>query len=245
MRFLRSTLFSLGMFVSTILYAIPCVVVRILPYRMCFAFVSSWCAFNTNWARITCGIKYQISGLENIPDEPCVIMSNHQSTWETLSFPGIFPTLTWVIKKELLYVPFFGWGIASVAPIALNRKQGKKAIQQLISDGKEKLALGRYILIFPEGTRIPYGEQRPLKVGGFLLAKKANVSILPVAHDSGRLWPRKSFLKKAGTINVRIGKPIATTDKSSEELRDLYADWLQSTRAELKELVAQNSKPMD
>ena len=165
-------------------------------------------------------------------------MSNHQSTWETLAFPGIFPTLTWVIKKELLYVPFFGWGIASVQPIALNRKQGKKAFRQLISDGKKKLALGRFILIFPEGTRIPYGEQRPLKVGGFMLAKQANASILPVAHDSGRLWPRKHFLKTTGTVNVFIGKPIPVADKSAEELRDLYADWLQTSTEELKRLVS-------
>ena len=245
MRFLRSALFILGLFVSTVLYAIPCVLVRVLPYRMCFAFVSSWCAFNVFWVRVTCGIKYQISGLENIPSEPCVIMSNHQSTWETLAFPGIFPTLTWVIKKELLYVPFFGWGIASVQPIALNRKQGKKAFQQLISDGKKKLALGRYILIFPEGTRIPYEEQRPLKVGGFMLAKQANVSILPVAHDSGRLWPRKQFLKKAGTVNVRIGKPVSTENKTSEELRDMYADWLQATRAELKEIATSAGRSTD
>ena len=239
MRILRSTLFMLGFFVSTVLYAIPCVLVRVLPYRYCFAFVSSWCAFNVFWVRITCGIDYKISGLENIPDQACVIMSNHQSTWETLAFPRIFPTLTWVIKKELLYVPFFGWGIASVEPIALNRKQIKKAIQQLINDGKRKLALGRYILIFPEGTRIPYGEQRPLKVGGFLLAQKAGAAILPVAHDSGRLWPRRNFLKTAGTVNVRIGKPIPIDSKSAEELREIYANWLQTTQVELRKLSSQ------
>ncbi len=172
-------------------------------------------------------------------------MSNHQSTWETLAFPGIFPTLAWVIKKELLYIPLFGWGIAAVQPIALNRKQGKKAIQQLIADGKEKLALGRYILIFPEGTRTPYEEQRPLKVGGFLLAKKSKVSILPVAHDAGRLWPRKKFIKRAGTVHVRIGKPIATDQNSAEELRDQYFHWLQTTRNELKELVAQQTTTKD
>ena len=245
MRLLRSILFFLGLFISTVLYAIPCVIVRVLPYKYCFAFVSSWCAFNVFWLRVTCGINYQVSGLENIPENPCVIMSNHQSTWETLTFPGIFPTLTWVIKKELLYIPLFGWGIASVQPIALNRKQGKKAIQQLISDGKEKLAMGRYVLIFPEGTRTPYEDQRPLKVGGFLLAKKSGVPILPVAHDSGRLWPRKKFTKRAGTVNIRIGKPISTDQYSPEKLRDQYSDWLQTTRSELKELVAQKRKSKD
>ena len=238
-------LFIFGFFISTVVYAIPCVIARVLPYKYCFAFVSSWCAFNVFWVRVTCGINYQVTGLENIPAEPCVIMSNHQSTWETLAFPGIFPMLTWVIKKELLYIPLFGWGIASVQPIALNRKQGKKSIQQLIADGKEKLALGRYVLIFPEGTRTPYEDQRSLKVGGFLLAKKAGARILPVAHDSGRLWPRKKFIKQAGTVNVRIGKPISTDQNTSEELRDQYSNWLQTTRKELKEQVAQQNKPKD
>tara|TARA_R110002074_G_scaffold195165_1_gene361340 strand:- start:280 stop:858 length:579 start_codon:yes stop_codon:yes gene_type:complete len=189
------------------------------------------------WARITCGIRYEISGFENIPDKACVIMSNHQSTWETLAYPSIFPTLTWVIKKELLYVPLFGWGIASTQPIALDRKQGKKSFMQLIKDGKHKLSLGRFILIFPEGTRIPYDEVRPLKVGGFVLAKKANTDILPVAHDAGRLWPRQSFLKLPGTIHLHIGKPISTRDKSAEELRAYYEQWLIQARAEIKQKV--------
>lgn len=237
MQILRASFFTLGMTLSTLVYALPCVLVRFLPYRICFAFVSSWCAFNTFWLRVTCGINYKISGQENIPEQPCVIMSNHQSTWETLAFPGIFPTFTWVVKKELLYIPLFGWGMASVAPIALNRKQGKQAMQQLISEGKEKLALGRCILIFPEGTRTSYHEQRSLKVGGFLLAKQTQSFILPVVHDSGRLWPRKHFLKQAGTVHVRIGKLISTENKTAEELRDEYAHWLKTTRAELEQLV--------
>jgi len=235
MRFIRSSIFLLGMIVSTCLWVIPSIVARLFPYRICFAIVSSWCTFNVHWARITCGIHYEISGLENIPDQACVIMSNHQSTWETLAYPSIFPTLTWVIKKELLYVPLFGWGIASTQPIALNRKQGKKSFIQLIKDGKEKLALGRFILIFPEGTRIPYEEERTLKVGGFVLAKKANTDILPVAHDAGRLWPRQAFLKSPGTIQLRIGKPISTKDKTAEQCREHYSQWLSQARAEMKQ----------
>lgn len=239
MRGLQALLFYFGFTVSTILYALPCVLVRLLPYPWCFAFVSSWCTFNVHWLRLTCGIKYEISGLENIPDQPCVIISNHQSTWETLAFPGIFPTITWVIKKELLYVPFFGWGIASVQPIALNRKQGKKSIRQLISDGKKKIGLGRFVLIFPEGTRIPYGETRPLKSGGFLLAKEAGVNILPVAHDAGRLWSRDRFMKKPGTIHVHIGPAISANGRSTDELRNQYVQWLKQKQSEFFQL---NSK---
>ena len=237
MRFLRSVFFILGMFISTLVYALPCVLARFLPYRICFAFVSSWCAFNAFWVKLTCGIKHEIVGRENIPGQACIIMSNHQSTWETLAFPGIFPTLTWVVKKELLSIPLFGWGMASVQPIALNRKLGKQSIQQLIQQGMKKLTLGRYILIFPEGTRTPYEEHRSLKIGGFVLAEKTQTVILPVAHDSGRLWPRKKFLKTSGTVRVRIGKPIAVENKTADQLRKEYAQWLQQTRAELRHIA--------
>ena len=230
---IRSAIFTLVMTLATCLWVIPCIIARLFPYHICFSIVSSWCTFNVLCARVLCGIKYEISGLENIPDQPCVIMSNHQSTWETLAYPSIFPTLTWVIKKELLYVPFFGWGIAATQPIALNRSKGKTALKQLIKDGREKIQRGRYILIFPEGTRIPYGEERPLKAGGFMLAKQAKVNILPVAHDSGRLWPRNGFLKTPGTIHLKVGPVIETTDLSTEELRQHYFKWLKSAREEL------------
>ena len=235
MRLIGSTLFAIGMIVSICLWVIPCVVARIFPYKICFAIVSSWCTFNVFWLRLTCGIRYQVSGIENIPQQACVIMSNHQSTWETLAFPSIFPTLTWVIKKELLFIPLFGWGIASTQPIALDRKKGKRAFQQLIKDGKEKLALGRFILIFPEGTRTSYDEETELKIGGFVLAKKSKSNILPVAHDAGRLWPRRGFLKTSGTIHLHIGEPIPTQDCSTDELREKYASWLRNARVQMKQ----------
>lgn len=235
MIYIRSAIFLLGMTISTCLWVIPSVVARLFPYKVCFAIVSSWCTFNLLLAKYICGVRYEITGIENIPKQACVIMSNHQSTWETLAYPSIFPALTWVIKKELLYVPLFGWGIASTQPIALDRKQGKKSMRQLIDDGIHKLGLGRFILIFPEGTRIPYGEIRPLKVGGFVLAKEANTPILPVAHDAGRLWPRQSFLKHPGIISLHIGQPISTKELSPEQIRQQYANWLQETREKIKQ----------
>ncbi|MEM7304027.1 MAG: lysophospholipid acyltransferase family protein [Pseudomonadota bacterium] len=189
-------------------------------------------------AKYICGIDYKLEGLENIPDKPCIIMSNHQSTWETLAFPSIFPTLAWVIKKELLSIPLFGWGIASTQPIALDRKQGKKSLKQLVKDGREKLNLGRFILIFPEGTRIPYGENRPLKIGGFLLAKQTKAKILPVAHDAGRLWPRNSFVKKPGIIHIKIGLPYSTEELSTEEISEKYSNWLEDTKKEIDSLAS-------
>ena len=232
---IRSSLLLLGMIVATIIYSLPCVLARLLPYRLCFKFISSWCAFNTFWARLTCGVRYEIQGLEKVPEKSCVIMSNHQSTWETLAFPGIFPTLTWVIKKELLALPFFGWGIGGTQPIALDRKAGRRALTELVKDGRKKLALGRFILIFPEGTRRPFKEPGKLLAGGFLLAAKAGVPVLPVAHDAGRLWPSKGFLKQAGTVRVIIGDCISSEGKSAEQLRDEYALWLKQARQTLTE----------
>ncbi|MDB0064082.1 1-acyl-sn-glycerol-3-phosphate acyltransferase [Gammaproteobacteria bacterium] len=240
---IRSSLLLLGMIVATILYSLPCVIARLLPYRLCFRFISSWCAFNTFWARLVCGVRYEIQGLEKIPEQSCVIMSNHQSTWETLAFPGIFPTLTWVIKKELLALPFFGWGIGGTQPIALDRKAGKRALIELVKDGRKKLALGRFVLLFPEGTRMPFEKPGKLKAGGFLLATKAGVPVLPVAHDAGRLWPSKGFLKQAGTVRVIIGDCISSEGKSAEELRDEYAQWLTQARQTLadQQAAAENS----
>ena len=236
MKVIRSALFMVIITCSTVAWVIPSLLARLLPYRICFSIVSGWCLFNTLAAKYICGVNYSIEGMENIPDQPCVIMSNHQSTWETLAYPSIFPTLAWVIKKELLQVPLFGWGIASTQPIALDRKQGKKALKQLIRDGRERLSKGRFIVIFPEGTRIPYGESRPLKVGGFVLAKQTKADILPVAHDAGRLWPRQSFIKQPGTIHVKIGKPYSSADLSTAELADKYSDWLKKSRLELDKL---------
>jgi 1-acyl-sn-glycerol-3-phosphate acyltransferase len=236
MKVIRSSLFLLVMTFSTLVWVIPSLLARLLPYKICFSIVSGWCLFNTLAAKYICGIDYKVEGLDNIPDQPCIIMSNHQSTWETLAYPSIFPTLAWVIKKELLYVPLFGWGIASTQPIALDRKQGKKALKQLIRDGREKLSLGRFILIFPEGTRIPYGESRRLKAGGFVLAKQTRADILPVAHDAGRLWPRQGFLKQPGTIHVKIGKPYSTEGLSTDEICEKYATWLEETKKEIANL---------
>ena len=237
MLYIRSALFSLGMIISTCLWAMPCLLAGFFSYRICCSMVSAWCIFNINWARLCCGIRYEISGLENVPAKACVIISNHQSTWETLMYPCIFPGLTWVIKKELLYIPLFGWGMASTQPIALNRRQGKKAMRRLIKEGVYKLGLGRSILIFPEGTRVPHGEQRALKIGGFVLAKESRADILPVAHDAGRLWPRKSFIKRPGTVHLRIGKVICTQHHCAEQLRAQYAQWLD---ANLRQIAGQS-----
>ena len=157
-------------------------------------------------------------------------MANHQSTWETMALGLIFPPLTWVIKRELFLVPIFGWGLALTHPIALNRGAGRKAVEQLVQQGKEKLRQGRWVLIFPEGTRTPPGTKRNFKIGGAILASESNVPVVPVAHNSGNYWARKQFTKKPGTIQMIIGRKIESQGKTAEQINQEVFDWISAQR---------------
>jgi len=226
MQTFRSLLYLLGMAVLTFIFGFLCLFTILIPYPMRYRFISYWSSCNLWWLRLTCNLKYTITGTENVTDEACIVMSNHQSTWETLAIGPAFPPLTWVIKKELLYIPIFGWGLALTQPIALDRKAGRKAVDQLVDKGVEKIKQGRSILIFPEGTRTPPGTKRKFKVGGFLLAEKAGAPIIPVAHNSGNFWARKQLTKKPGTIQMVIGEAITTKGKTAEQINQEVYDWI-------------------
>jgi len=175
--------------------------------------------------RVFCNIKLEVIGKENIPKDPCVIISNHQSTWETLGFQQVFPHQTWVLKKELLYIPVFGWGLALLKPIVIDRGEKLKALKKVISQGAERLKEGIYVVIFPEGTRQPYGKLGEYQNGGVAIAKKTNSLLLPVYHNAGKVWPKGSFIKHPGTITVVIGKPITTEKKQASKLTKEIRDW--------------------
>ena len=230
----RSLFFLFGMAILTFLFGFTCLLTVVLPYEMRYRYITYWSSCNLWWLRITCGLKYEVIGKENIPDYPCIVMANHQSTWETLALGPIFPPLTWVVKRELFYVPIFGWGLALTQPIALDRKAGKKAVDQLIEQGVKKVKLGRSILTFPEGTRTPPGKKRKFKIGGALLAEKTGVPIIPVAHNSGSFWARKQLTKKSGTIKMVIGKEIITQGKTYEQINKEVNTWINAQRDELE-----------
>jgi len=234
MQSIRSLLFLLGMALLTIIFGFLCLFTVLIPYRIRYRFITWWSSCNLWWLRMTCNLKYTITGKENIPEQACIVMSNHQSTWETLAIGPAFPPLTWVIKKELFYIPVFGWGIALTQPIALDRKAGRKAVDQLIDKGVEKTSQGRSILIFPEGTRTPPGTKRKFKIGGFLLAEKAGVPIIPVAHNSGNYWARKQLTKKPGTIQMVIGEAIATQGKTAEQIKQEVYEWICEKRDDIE-----------
>ena len=175
-----------------------------------------------------CGINYEVSGRENIPDRACIIFSKHQSTWETFALQLVFPTLTFIVKRELLWVPFFGWGLARMKPIAINRNAGRNAIRQVVTQGKQRLKDGICIVIFPEGSRFKPGLKTDYKKGAGVLAAAADVPVIPVAHNAGEFWPKKQFIKRPGKIQLRIGPPLDTQDKSALEIVEAGRQWIES-----------------
>ncbi len=174
------------------------------------------------------GIVHEVRGLENIPREPCVILSKHQSAWETIAYSMIFPPHVYVIKRELLWIPFLGWGLGLMSPIAINRAHRKEAMQRLIELGGKRLAQGFSIMVYPEGTRVAVGRRGVYKLGGAVIAVDNGAKVLPVAHDAGLVWPRNSFRKYPGRVTVVIGRAIDTTGLTPEQVMRRVEDWIES-----------------
>jgi 1-acyl-sn-glycerol-3-phosphate acyltransferase len=229
----RSLLFSVGYVVSTLVFAIPSVLTYPLPFRQRYAFISQWARFNLWWLRVTCRVQYEVQGLEHIPATPCIIFCNHQSAWETLALQKIFPPQVWLMKRELLWIPFFGWGLAMLDPIAIDRRAGTRALRQLIEQGAQRLATGRWVVIFPEGTRVAPGAQRAFQVGGAKLAEHSGAPVIPVAHNAGCFWPRRSFVKMPGVIRVVIGAPITTAGRKASAINADAEAWIGEQKARL------------
>lgn len=230
---LRSSLFSLVMIVFTVIYATLSLCVFFLPANQRYYFITQWSRFIIWWLKICCQIDYQVVGKENIPKRNGIILSNHQSTWETLALQLIFPKQTWLIKRELLWVPFFGWALALLRPIAIDRKAGNKALSQLIEQGKRRLQENYWIVIFPEGTRTSYGKQGRFGRGGAALAEASGYPIALVAHNAGKFWPRRSFIKYPGTIKLIIAPTIDSQGLTAEQIREQAKQWIEQTARQL------------
>jgi 1-acyl-sn-glycerol-3-phosphate acyltransferase len=181
-------------------------------------------------------LTHEIQGLEHIPDGAGIVFSKHQSTWETIALQQIFPLQVWVAKRELMWIPFFGWGLALMKCIAIKRGTGRAAIRQLVTQGKARLEQGIWIVIFPEGTRIPAGQKGQYRIGGAILAEHSGFPIVPVAHNGGEYWPRRSFIKRPGVIQVRIGAPITSNGKSAQQVLEEAADWIEARMDEITTL---------
>lgn len=206
-----------------------------LPINARYAIASSWAKMNIWFLGISCNLTYEIKGKENIPEEASLVLSNHQSTWETLAFQHFLPNQLWVLKRELLRVPIFGWGLALISPIAIDRSAGKKAVDQIVEQGEQKLSQGRWVIVFPEGTRIAPGVDSRYKMGGFIFASRITHPVVPVAHNAGDYWPKHSFIKYPGTITVSIGEAFNASGMEPEEVKQKVEGWI---KQELKEISA-------
>ena len=227
--FVRSSLFALGLVCSTLAFTPVALASVLLPYRLRWRTVTQWSRFNVYWLSVTCGVRCEIEGLEHVPAEPAVVLSRHESAWETLALQRYFAPQVWVLKRELLRIPFFGWGLATMRPIAIDRGAGPDAFEQMLAQGEERLGSGCWVVVFPEGTRTPPGVKRRFKKGGARLAVHAGRPVVPVAHNAGDCWPKNSFFKYPGTIHVVVGAPIETAGRSAAEVNRLAERWIGDT----------------
>jgi len=184
-------------------------------------------------ARAVLGIRYVVEGREHLPAQPAIILAKHQSAWETVAFLCLFPPVSPVIKRELLKIPFFGWGFRLLNPIAIDRSAGREALKQIVAQGKAKLADGFWVLVFPEGTRVAPGEKGKYGIGGGWLAAETGAPVVPVAHNAGELWPKNAFVKRPGTVTVRVGPAIASAGKSAAELTRAVEAWIETEMTRL------------
>lgn len=230
---LRSSLFAAFQILITPVFSIIALLTFPLPALTRYRIITVWTRWVMWAARIICGIRFRVIGRENIPAEPCIILAKHQSAWETMGFQLIFPPQVWVLKRELLRVPFFGWGLAMLSPIAIDRSLRRAALQQLVEQGRQRLAAGFNIVIFPEGTRIAPGQRGQYRAGGAHLAVQTGATVLPVAHNAGLLWGRNAFLKYPGLITVSIGTPIAADGMDAETLIRRVEQWIETEMPQL------------
>ena len=229
----RSIIFYIGLLPLTMLFSFIGIAILPLPRPWRYAVITRWSMLTIAWLKLACGLGWRVRGRENIPASPGVILCKHQSAWETITLQLIFPRQCQVLKKELLHVPFFGWGMASLNPIAIDRKAGAKALRTVLEHGTERIKEGWWVLLFPEGTRIAPGAKGRYTQTGAALALAADTVVIPVAHNAGVFWARNALTKHAGTIDVVIGPPISTTGKSAKAITIEAETWIEQTCATL------------
>ena len=240
-RTLRFLVFNLLSWIATVIWA--GVVLLVWPFgaRYSYAVARSWTVLIAFLARTICGLRYRTVGMENFPDESCVVFLKHSSAFETYMQLVLFPRSCWVLKRELLWVPFFGWTLIPLKAIAIDRSKGGVAVRQVISQGIERLAEGINVSIFPEGTRMPAGETRRYGQSGTLLAQEAGSLIVPVAHNAGYHWPRRGFGIVPGEVTFSVGKPVDPAGRDPREVNQEIQDWIEGEVARI--VAADDSLP--
>jgi 1-acyl-sn-glycerol-3-phosphate acyltransferase len=233
MTFVRSSLFVLALLVVTPPYALIALASFPLSRMARYWVISGWSRLVIRLSRAILRIDWRVEGREHLPQRPAVILANHQSAWETMAFQLIFPPQVHVLKRELLWLPFFGWGLALMSPIAIDRRRGHSALRFMAKRGRQRLEQGFWVVVFPEGTRVRPGEKRAYQIGGAWLAAASGAPVVPVAHNAGLLWPRYAFLKHPGTITVRIGPPIDPAGRDPATINSLAKTWIEEQQKAL------------
>jgi len=226
---IRSTVYFVLMALTTLTHGLTIVLIhRFVPVDTSDRIATHWGKLNVWLQGIVCGLKVNIVGAENLPETSTIVMSKHQSTWETISLRGLLvPNQSWVLKQELLNIPIFGKALIACRAIAIDRKAGRKAVIQVIREGTKALEDGRLVVVFPEGTRTAPGQHRKYGIGGAILAEKSGYPIVPIAHNAGVYWKRRGVRKYPGTIEVRVGQPIQVTDKTAAEIIAEVEEWIE------------------
>jgi len=236
MIFLRSVIYFVAMVVSVILFGLTIALLgRFIENDFSDRVATNWGRFNLWMQKFICGLDYEIEGLERLPaDGSCIIMSKHQSTWETIGLRGIFrPQQSWVLKQELMQLPIFGWALKFAKSIPIDRSAGRRAVVEVVKQGKARLAEGRYVVIFPEGTRTAPGQRRKYGMGGGVLAERSGAAVFPVAHNAGVFWRRRGVKKYPGMIRVVVGPAISSQGKKAAEITREVEDWIEKKQLEL------------
>lgn len=235
MNLIRSILFNLGMLIITPIFSVLAILLFPLPAVLHSRIISSWAYLAMFWLKLTCGLGFRVIGKENIPHHACIVLAKHQSAWETIAFQVIFPPQIWVMKRSLLLIPFLGWAFAALKAIAIDRAAGREALKQMVEQGKDRLARGLWVVIFPEGTRIAPGKKGKYHIGGAWLATHTQATVIPVAHNAGEFWRKNAFTKIPGVITVSIGKPINTQGLKPDELNHMVETWIEGEMPHLSE----------
>lgn len=238
MTLLRSVAFAVVQAVLTLLFSVIALFTFPLSAHARYRLITGYNHVMLWVARWVLGIRYAIRGLEHLPARPAIILAKHQSAWETIAFLCLFPPVSPVIKQELLKLPFFGWGFRMLNPIAIDRRAGREALKQIVSQGSDKLAAGFWVLVFPEGTRVAPGERGRYGIGGGWLAADTGAPIVPVAHNAGEVWPKNAFIKRPGVVTVSIGPAIETAGRSAAELTREVETWIETEMTRLPPAAA-------
>ena len=229
----RSGLFWLWSILCTLVLGGPVMLAAMISYELGYRMVNLWLFANIYGLKVLCGVHWRVDGLENIPDSPVVVMSKHQSTWETFYLPMTINRAVYVAKRSLARIPIFGWSLYLLRFILIDRASGRSAISQMVSQARASVALGRSIIVFPEGTRMPVGAEPNYRIGGAIVAAKTGTPVLPVALNAGQFWPRHGFIKWPGTITVSFGPPIAADGRDASDILAETQAWIEQRMTEI------------